>query len=345
MPWAHCDNDLRDDVTCPSCGVTKEAWTVEFEVTRQFRIKRPPLVRLVFLSPSDEGVPDEPYRVQLPDGSVVEGRLDEAGTAKVRCADPGECTVVFPRWCADDLEVVAGGGEPEGGGGGSSATGGEGSGSEAAPASEEEPAPASYSVPTGKRLRVKLKPPELYEPHWSADDYRFGEGVELVVRTRGIARGEAITFEALEHDADGGHDFVMLLEAPVRGGEASIGWRVPWVDDADDEPTEIDRQTNFSLPEFVFVARWGQLQARCEETLEFRADLELPLEDASGEPLGEVDYELRCGGEVKQGTTDAQGVLREQGVGPNFEVRLADGRCIRVETAITDAAPAEEQPA
>ncbi len=42
-------------------------------------------------------VPDEPYRLQLPDGKIVEGTLDSKGTAGVENIDPGDCKVCFPR--------------------------------------------------------------------------------------------------------------------------------------------------------------------------------------------------------------------------------------------------------
>lgn len=42
-------------------------------------------------------IPDEPYRIALPDGTSVEGRLDERGRARVKGIDPGSCTVTFPQ--------------------------------------------------------------------------------------------------------------------------------------------------------------------------------------------------------------------------------------------------------
>jgi type VI secretion system secreted protein VgrG len=42
-------------------------------------------------------VPGEPYRLQLPDGRILEGTLDAQGTAGADGIDPGECKVCFPR--------------------------------------------------------------------------------------------------------------------------------------------------------------------------------------------------------------------------------------------------------
>jgi hypothetical protein len=41
------------------------------------------------------------YRVELPDGSVIEGTLDENGRAGVEGIDPGSCTVTFPEFAEE----------------------------------------------------------------------------------------------------------------------------------------------------------------------------------------------------------------------------------------------------
>lgn len=51
-------------------------------------------IRLV--GEDDAPIPGERYRIDLPDGSVREGRLDVEGLARVRGIEPGQCTVTFP---------------------------------------------------------------------------------------------------------------------------------------------------------------------------------------------------------------------------------------------------------
>jgi hypothetical protein len=41
-------------------------------------------------------VPDEEYRILLPDGTEVEGNLDKKGFARINGIDPGTCRVAFP---------------------------------------------------------------------------------------------------------------------------------------------------------------------------------------------------------------------------------------------------------
>lgn len=55
----------------------------------------------------DDGDPPQPmafkrYRIELPDGSVREGMLDQHGAAQLEGIDPGECLVSFPDFDSRD---------------------------------------------------------------------------------------------------------------------------------------------------------------------------------------------------------------------------------------------------
>lgn len=52
-------------------------------------------------------IPNELYRIALPDGTSVEGRLNERGRARVAGIDPGTCTVTFPELDMEAWEPVA----------------------------------------------------------------------------------------------------------------------------------------------------------------------------------------------------------------------------------------------
>lgn len=41
-------------------------------------------------------IPNERFRIELPDGSYTEGKLDGAGQARLNDIDPGTCQVTFP---------------------------------------------------------------------------------------------------------------------------------------------------------------------------------------------------------------------------------------------------------
>lgn len=107
MPWSHCELELSDtDAACPECGAAKEAWTLEFEMTRQFTVATRPAVRLELVDPRHEPVADEPYEVTLPDGAAAEGRLDERGAARVESPAAGRVTVRFPERAAGVVELL-----------------------------------------------------------------------------------------------------------------------------------------------------------------------------------------------------------------------------------------------
>jgi uncharacterized protein (DUF2345 family) len=58
-------------------------------------------IEIVLVGEDDQPVAGERYRITLPDGHVIEGRLDAKGEARVEDLDPGNCVVTFPRLDAD----------------------------------------------------------------------------------------------------------------------------------------------------------------------------------------------------------------------------------------------------
>lgn len=53
-------------------------------------------IEVVLIGEDARPVPDARYRLTLPDGAVVEGRLDARGLARVEGIDPGACRLEFP---------------------------------------------------------------------------------------------------------------------------------------------------------------------------------------------------------------------------------------------------------
>jgi hypothetical protein len=53
-------------------------------------------IEIKLIGEDDKPIPGEAYRVELVDGSVREGRLDESGFARIDQIDPGTCMVTFP---------------------------------------------------------------------------------------------------------------------------------------------------------------------------------------------------------------------------------------------------------
>jgi hypothetical protein len=273
MPWEHCGAPaIPDTDTCPSCGIGKAQWTLAFDVTRQFTVRRRSALRLALVDAGGQGVAGEPYRLEPADGEPLEGVLDELGQASHSLPGAGDCTVVFPRRRVGAVLPLAEEGDASAVAGGEPVATGAG--------------PATFVRAAGRRHRFQL----ARNPRWSAARCRFDEVVELLWDLPGVADGAPVELEVFEHDADGEHDLVARAVVAVRDGQARLRWHVPRVDDADDVPTPVDEAADFALPEFFFVARHGDVEARCEELLIFATDLELPLEGGGGRRLANTAY-------------------------------------------------------
>ena len=53
-------------------------------------------IEIELIDEADEPVPGERYEIELPDGSIAKGTLDQNGFARVDGIDPGTCKVTFP---------------------------------------------------------------------------------------------------------------------------------------------------------------------------------------------------------------------------------------------------------
>lgn len=53
-------------------------------------------IEIELVDEDGEPVPGERYEVELPDGSVAGGSLDQNGKARIEGFDPGQCKVTFP---------------------------------------------------------------------------------------------------------------------------------------------------------------------------------------------------------------------------------------------------------
>jgi hypothetical protein len=56
--------------------------------------------------PNGNPVPGEEYRLELPDGRVMRGKVDSHGAATVTGIDPGQCKVSFPRLDASSWNLA-----------------------------------------------------------------------------------------------------------------------------------------------------------------------------------------------------------------------------------------------
>lgn len=97
MPWQHCTHvEISDDRTCPTCGLSKQEWTLKVEVTRVFRVGAAPAVKIELKDEAGAYKAGERYRIDLPDGMIALGELNPAGYAKATSKIKGDARVSFP---------------------------------------------------------------------------------------------------------------------------------------------------------------------------------------------------------------------------------------------------------
>lgn len=112
MPWQHCEHlEITDDRPCPTCGISKQEWTIKVQVTRVLRIGAGPACKLEVRDGAGQYLAGARYRIELPDGSTAEGELNAAGYAKATSKVAGDAFVSFPDLGAG-VAVTAGGGVP-----------------------------------------------------------------------------------------------------------------------------------------------------------------------------------------------------------------------------------------
>jgi len=293
MPWVHCGESISDtNTTCPACGVSKAAWTVELEVTRSFTVRRRKLLRVKVVTFSDDPMPGEPLEVSPPEGEAIEDSTSETGLTKVHTPGGGQCRVRLPERSADEVREVRKDSDEDRD---------EGAGAEGA----QGGGPAEFSAPTGGTLRLQLSGPaagELKNARWSHLEARVGEEVELAVDA-GFADGDEVVFRIREVDAGGEDDPVTELRGSVRDQVARASWTFAWDEDEDDEEGSVG-------PEYVFEASREGATAE-SRLLRFKDWVELELFDRAGEPCVGVEVTLNAAdGSTHVATTDAEGLAR-----------------------------------
>jgi hypothetical protein len=63
-------------------------------------------IEIELVDEENQSVPGEKYRIELPDGSVVEGSLDSQGRARCEGIAPGNCKITFPNLDKEAWEKV-----------------------------------------------------------------------------------------------------------------------------------------------------------------------------------------------------------------------------------------------
>lgn len=88
-----------DGTLLPSTSVSMTARLEDVEPALAPPAPRPPKrtwIEVQLIGEDNQPIPGVRYRIERPDGSVSEGRLNADGLARVDDLDPGLCNVTFP---------------------------------------------------------------------------------------------------------------------------------------------------------------------------------------------------------------------------------------------------------
>lgn len=173
-----------------------------------------------------------------------------------------------------------------------------------------------HGLKARSNLLKVLPPRSVSNARWDRKEARRGDIVKLQVDTRGIPDGTEIPLSIYEHDADGAHDLICELKAPVKASKIELEWEYQYHEDTDEIPTHEESEKGYNPPEYFFVARCRGTEAK-SGLLEFKDWFEVKLVDGAGRPLSGMEFTLEMpDGSKKEGTLDKDGVLRLQDAPP-----------------------------
>jgi hypothetical protein len=89
-------NDAKQNMSsAPACSPTQACGSSPPAQTTLSPTKTS-WISIELLDDDGKPVPGEAYQITVPDGTVVQGSLDDKGRAKVSGFDPGTCKISFP---------------------------------------------------------------------------------------------------------------------------------------------------------------------------------------------------------------------------------------------------------
>lgn len=100
-----------DEISLPSFGNVKRPGELDGDAIAPIPPKKAPAqqktwIEIELLDDKGDPVANEPYKIQLPDGTTQEGSLNSRGRARLEGIEPGSCEVTFPNIDAQDWQAA-----------------------------------------------------------------------------------------------------------------------------------------------------------------------------------------------------------------------------------------------
>lgn len=157
---------------------------------------------------------------------------------------------------------------------------------------------------------------EIKNLKWDKQEARRGDILKLSADIKGLADGNVAEIQIWEHDADDAHDLVTKFPVTIRNQKIEADWEFQYVDDTDDIPTQEESEKGYQWPEYFFrVVCAGKLAD--SGLLKFKDFVSIQLLDSNGDPISEMEYELRLAdGSLVDGKLDNDGKLQLEVLSP-----------------------------
>jgi hypothetical protein len=136
--------------------------------------------------------------------------------------------------------------------------------------------------------------------------------VTLFCEVKNIDDEETVNLTIYEHDDDGEHDHIKDLSGEVKDGKIEVPWIVEYHEDNDDSNSaEEIEEYGYTLPEYFFVAKYGDVESEESKLLYTKVKLTTQLADEdTGEIWAERKYTMLLpDGSEETGTTDKDGYI------------------------------------
>ena len=176
------------------------------------------------------------------------------------------------------------------------------------------------AMPSAGQCKVVLM--SVQEAVWSKTTEKVGEPVDMEARTTGFNDGTKAVIQVFKRDITGPDVIVTEVETQVKGEAVKGSWTPPSPEDAEvivppeGAMTAEGAAEGYSGPDYYFDVLVGSCKTR-SGMLRSEDYIEVEVVDEAGKPLADEEYILYlANGEVRKGTLDGSGKLREEGVPP-----------------------------
>jgi hypothetical protein len=164
---------------------------------------------------------------------------------------------------------------------------------------------------------MQIAPPVIItNPRWDQKEVRRGDTVTLLAEVMNVVDGIEAEIEIFEHDADGAHDLITKLSAPVENRAIETQWEFEYHEDTDDIPRFQELEGGYQGPEYFFRVKLRGAKKR-SGLLRFQDEVNTEFLSDDGSYLTGREYIIHLAdGQERRGTLESDGSASEEDIPP-----------------------------